>query len=96
VGAESLWSKSQKNAVFSLQRYGNTKDEKDYQAFLEYLKVPEGDHQARLELLKAKPDLAVVRDGFLKGHVQPNDIEPIIELLRGFYWISYLAKAIDT
>src|SRR4051812_38023410 len=52
VGAESLWSKAQKDAVFSLQRFGITKDPKDYETFLAFLKVPEGDHQSRMELLK--------------------------------------------
>lgn len=37
VGGESLWSKAQKNAVYSLQRFSITKDERDYEAFLKYL-----------------------------------------------------------
>src|ERR1700693_2034265 len=75
VGGESLWSKAQKNAVFSLQRFGLTKNEKDYEAFLEALKVNEGDHQARLELFKEKPDATLLREGFLQGHIHPDDIE---------------------
>src|ERR1700733_13518959 len=55
VGAESLWSKAQKNAVFSLQRFGLTKSEKDFEAYLDYLKIPEGDHKSRMELLKKDP-----------------------------------------
>jgi len=94
VGGEGLWSKSQKNAAISLQRYGNTKDEADFQAFLTAMQVPEGDHMARLELFKASPDLSVVREGFLRGRIDPADIEPMIDLLRRFHSVSYLARAI--
>jgi len=40
VGAEGLWSKAQKDAAYSLQKYGRSHDEqdyKDYQGFLKYL-----------------------------------------------------------
>jgi two-component system, sensor histidine kinase len=95
VGGESTWSKAQKNAVFSLQRFGITREERDFQEFLNYLKIPEGDHIARIELQKADPDLAIVRQGFLEGRIHPEDIDPVIELLRKFYWVSYLAQAIE-
>src|ERR1700691_1538310 len=71
VGAEGLWSKAQKNAVFSLLRYGITKNEKDFKSYLTYLQIPEGDHKARLELKKKNPDLSIIRKGFLAGHVHP-------------------------
>ena len=95
VGGEGLWSKSQKNAAISLQRYGNTRDEADFQAFLTSMQVPEGDHMARLELFKPSPDLAVVREGLLRGHIEPADIDPMIDLLRRFHAVTYLARAID-
>src|SRR5436309_2924655 len=85
VGAESLWSKAQKNAVFSLQRFGLTRNEEDYQAFLKFLKVNEGDHRARMELQNANPDMAKVRQGFREGHVHSEDIDPIVDLIRRFY-----------
>jgi len=95
VGGEGLWSKSQKNAEVRLQKYWHTRDEADFAAFLEDLKIPEGDHQARLELLNPSPNLAVVRQGFLQGRIDPGDIDGMISLLRRFYWISYLSRAID-
>jgi signal transduction histidine kinase len=94
VGGEGTWSKSQKDAAFSLQRYVASGDEKDYQTFLNFLSVPEGDHRARLELLKADPDLGRVRQGFLDGKIHPDDIDPMVELLRRFHSISYLNRAI--
>ena len=95
VGAESLWSKAQKDAVYSLQQYGYTQNEKHFQEFLKYLSVPEGDHLARLELLKPRADEAIVAQGFLQGHVHPEDIPPVINLLRRFYWVHYLNRALQ-
>jgi signal transduction histidine kinase len=94
VGGEGLWSKSQKNAAISLQRYGRTRDEADFRSFLGYVQVPEGDHAARLELFKPSPALSIVREGFLRGRVDPDDIYPMIDLLRRFYWTHYLSQAI--
>jgi len=94
VGGESLWSKAQKDAVFSLQRYAATKDEKDYQAFLKYLEVSAGDRQARLELLKPNPNLEIVRQGFLKGKIHPDDIDPMVDLLLRFYWVDHIDRAL--
>ena len=49
VGAEGLWSKAQKDAAYRLQKYGRTRDEKDYREYLYYLAVPLGDRKTRLE-----------------------------------------------
>lgn len=89
------WSKAQKNAVFALQRYGISHNEKDFQEFESFLKIPEGDHRARTELMKVHANPEIIRAGFLQGRVHPADIEPMVDLLRRFYWISYLAHAIE-
>ncbi len=94
VGAEGLWSKAQKNAVLSLQKYGTGKDDKDYLAYLNFLKVNLGDRKTRLELLKPSPDLAIAREGFLEGGIHPDDIDGAIKLVRRFHNISYIAHAI--
>lgn len=94
VGGEGLWSKSQKNAAISLQRYGRTKDPADFASFVAEMQVPEGDHQARIELFKPAPNLSIVRDGFLRGRIDPGDIDPMIDLLKRFHWTSYLSRAI--
>jgi len=94
VEGEGTWSKAQKNAVFELQRYAITHQEADYQAFLDEFKVPQGDHVARVELMKPHPDMEKVRQGFIQGHIHPDDSGPVIRLLRRFYWVSYLDHAI--
>ena len=73
VGGESLWAKAQKDSVFSLQRYGRTRDESDFQNFLNHLKVPEGDHLARVELDKPNPDYQTIVSGFLNGKIHEED-----------------------
>ena len=95
VGGESMWSKGQKDAVFSLQRYRITRREKDYEDFISYLEIPAGDHIARIELLKPHFDEQVVTAGFVQGHIKAEDVPAVIELLRRFYWTSYLSKAIQ-
>ncbi len=96
VGGEGLWSKAQKDAVYYLQKYSKSYDEHDYNTYLHFLKVPLGDRKARLELSKAEPDLAVARQGFLEGRLHPDDIDGAIKLVRRFYWVSYLNKALTT
>src|SRR3954471_12575515 len=50
VGGESLWSKAQKNAVYSLHRYATTGNPKYYSDFQTALAIPHGDHEARVAL----------------------------------------------
>ncbi len=95
VGAEGLWSKSQKDAVNSLQRYyqnHNAEDEKD---FYNYMKVPLGYHKTLLELVKTDPDLAVARYGLLEGRSHPDDIDGMLKLFIRFENISYIHESIN-
>jgi signal transduction histidine kinase len=94
VGGEGLWSKSQKDAISFLIQYGVTRDEKNYQHYLEHLKIPDGDHQARLALSQKIPDLERARAGFLQGQIHPDDIEPMLKLLTRFSSISYVSRAV--
>lgn len=95
VGGESIWSKSQKNAVISLLHYGVTKDEKDFIDFQKYLQVPDGDRLARLEFEKKSPNESVIQHGFLLGNIQHDDIKPMIKLMYRFQETSFLVKAIS-
>ncbi|HTA83952.1 MAG TPA: ATP-binding protein [Bacteroidia bacterium] len=94
VEAEGLWSKAQKDAVYSLTKYGYTHNDKDYQQYLKLLAVPMGDRKARLELLKPDRNLNIVRQGFTEGRINPDDIDGCIKLLTRFHNISYINNAI--
>ena len=52
---ESLWSKAQKEAVYSLFRYAQSHAEADYATYRAEIAVPMGDHRARLELERPDP-----------------------------------------
>ena len=95
VGAEGLYSKAQKDGIYTLTRYSLTHDEEDYNRYLEFMSVPLGDHKTRLELEKQNPDYAVARQGFLEGRIHSDDIDGMISLLRRFHNITYIKRAIS-
>lgn len=95
VGGEGLWSKGQKDAIYALTRYTLYANEADYGAYLTALAVNQGDRQARIELEKPAPDLAIARDGFLQGRNHPDDIDGMVFLFRHFRNLPDISKAID-
>ncbi len=95
VGGESLWTKGQKIAVTHLRDYIESGDERHYQHFSAALAIPLGDRIARLELERPQPDLERVREGFIQGGNDPDDIAGMIRLYRNFRGISFMAEAID-
>ncbi len=95
VGGESLWSKGQKDAYFHLDRYAREFDESDYRKFQQAIAVCLGDHMAREELQKPRPDLGVARRGFLDGGNDPADVPGMIWLFRYFHNVDGVATAID-
>src|ERR1700733_11276386 len=94
VNGEGLWSKAQKDAVYSLFIYSHSHTEKYYHSFREYLKVPLGDNKTRLELQKPHPDMRIAREGFIEGRNHPEDVDGMLNLIIRFHNISYLNKAI--
>jgi len=94
ITGESLWTKGQKNAVYHLARYARAQDPQDYLKFAEAIRVPLGDRQARLELLKPDYDYARVKQGFIQGGNNPQDIPYLTFLVRGFRGLSYLEEAL--
>lgn len=95
VGGEGLWSKGQKAAIINLTKYANSHEESDYLEFLKHTQVQLGDRQARLEMNKPNPDMAVVKEGFIKGGNHPNDVGDLYFLYRQFKGISYMKSAVQ-
>lgn len=95
VAGEGSWSKAQKNAALNLRSYIVTREQKDFDSFVAYLKVPEGDRRARQELMKPDPDMAVVREGFLAGNIAPEDIDGMVLFIRRFSQVSFVKRAMD-
>ncbi len=94
VAGEGLWSKAEKRAVLSLNKYAASHAEADYQQYLAEISVPIGDKQARLELQKASPDMDIVRLGLLQGRNSPEDVGSMSRLFRQFGQFGYMARAI--
>lgn len=94
VEGEGLWSKAQKEGTLHLVAYAESGNESLYEAFWTDIDVNLGDRQAREELNKARPDMDVIRDGFIRGKLDPGDIDDIVWLYRNFGTEPHLAKAI--
>ena len=95
VEGESLWSKNQKEAVFHLLRFAETRSETDFENYRKAINVPLGFRKARLELEKPNPDYAAVRSGFLEGGTHPDDIPGVISLYQRFHKVSYMKSVLD-
>jgi len=96
VGAESLWSKAQKESVAALNRYALTQADADFERFQAAIAVPMGNRVAREELDKSEPNYAIARQGFLDGRNNPDDIDGMITLFRRYRHVSFIELAIGT
>jgi len=93
VGAESLYSKGQKDAVHHLRRYAATRDDADWARFERALAVPLGDRRARRALDRSPADLAAARAGLLAGGNAAADIDAMIGLYLRWRWLPNMADA---
>ncbi len=94
VGGEGSWSKGQKDAVLWLRRYAWSHDAADYQAYLDSVAVPLGDHMALLALAQDPPDPATAVQGFVQGRNHPDDAKSMVWLFRWFRHLPYMADAV--
>ncbi|NML21573.1 HAMP domain-containing protein [Pseudoflavitalea sp. G-6-1-2] len=96
VNGEALWSKSQKDAMYTLINYARTKDETEFAKFKQFLRVPLGDHAALVELGKPKDErnFETIKRGFIEGRNHPDDVQGMVNLFSRFYWNYYIDKAI--
>jgi diguanylate cyclase (GGDEF)-like protein len=94
VGGESRWSKAQKDAVFHLQSYAVTRSPDDLRRFRENIAVTLGDHAARIEMNKPHPDIQRVRQGFIGGGNNVDDVDGMFDLYRRFAWVNFMQRAI--
>lgn len=94
VNDEARWSKAQKDATYSLEQYAVTRDERNYRAFLEFLKIPQGDRQARLELDKPNPDWNLVHEGLVEGGNSPKDVELTTAVFIRFRNVKAVAEVL--
>ena len=63
VAGESLWSKGQKDAIYYLNLYADSRDEGTFLKYQNAIAVPQGGHELRIALDRPNPDLAAARLG---------------------------------
>ena len=95
VGGESLWSKGQKDAIYYLNLYANSRDEINYLKYQQAIAIPQGGHELRVALDQPVPDIPRATAGILQGGNDPDDAASIIWLYLNFRHFSYLERAID-
>ncbi|UZE25346.1 EAL domain-containing protein [Pseudomonas sp. B21-056] len=95
VAGESLWSKGQKDAIYYLNLYTDSRDEAIFRKYQQAIAVPEGGHDLRVALDRQPPDLEAARAGILQGGNHPDDVSSLIWLYLNFRHFSYLEEAID-
>ena len=78
VAAESLYSKSQKDAVLHLLQYAASGEEREYAAYRQNMTIPLAGRLARTELAKPKPNLALARRGMLSAGNGEVDVDDMI------------------
>ncbi|KPK35574.1 MAG: hypothetical protein AMJ66_00865 [Betaproteobacteria bacterium SG8_40] len=91
---ESLWSKGQKTAVFSLLRYAETHDEADYRRYEKAIAVPLGDQIARIEYIKDDPDHSLIWKGLIQGRTHPDEIPGNIKLTLRFKRLPFFKRVL--
>lgn len=72
VAGESLWSKSQKDAIYYLNLYADSRDESIFGKYQQAMAVPEGGHELRVALDSEPPDREAARRGIIKGAITPT------------------------
>jgi diguanylate cyclase (GGDEF)-like protein len=95
VGGESLWSKAQKDAVFHLQKYAATGSSAEFEQYRAAIAIPLGDHAARLAMDDPRGDPAIIREGFRRGGIHPDDIDGLVLLYHRFKSTSFMSRAIN-
>lgn len=94
VAGESLWSKAQRDAVYSLTLYAQTDDLAYFKRYQQALTIPLSDHEARTELDKQDYDDAKAYDSLLRGGNHPDDVPGLILLYRCCAKYSDFAHAV--
>ncbi len=95
VAGEGLWSKAQRDAVYSLMLYAQTRDPRYYERYQQALSIPLSDHRARLEMDKPDFDYTKAYAGLLGGDNHPDDIPGMIRLYRCCAEYSYFKRAMS-
>ena len=94
VGGEGLWSKGQKDAVYALNRYLDSRDPADFHRFEQAISIPLGDRRARLAMEQDADNYTLIEQGFVQGGIAAADVPALVFLFRHFRDFAYFSDAI--
>ncbi|MEO5509197.1 MAG: response regulator [Longimicrobiales bacterium] len=86
VGAESSWSKAQKQASACLHQYATSKTEEEYECYVRHSGIMMAGRRARTELQRVRPDVDTARAYFVKADVDVDDAGAMVAVFRKFGW----------
>jgi len=94
VAGESRWSKSQRDAVISLELYARTRNPEHLMKFNQAMTVPLGFRMARMTLLEPDHDKKIVVQSLLQAGTPIEDIPGVIRLFECCSRYGYFQSAI--
>ncbi len=95
IGAESLWTKAQKEATSLLSLYVLEQQPELYGQFEDRLEFHRGLRRSRETLVSDAPDQNLAIRGFQNANIHSDDIELILWLARFRTQISYIERAYE-
>lgn len=88
------WVKEQKEATLQLLLYSRYGHAENWERYQNAIRVPMAFRRFREEMLKKKPDMAVVRASALEGRVHSEDIDQGVRFFRRFHNVEVFERAI--
>jgi len=95
IGAESVWSKGEKDATFFLHLYAESGDEVLYQRHVDAMEKLQHLRKARDILDLPKTDMRTAQDELVLGGFARSDVVSAAWVYRIFRHVSYLQEAMD-
>lgn len=94
IAGESTYSKNQKEGVRHLMTYLIYEDILEYELFLQHISVPAGAGDGFRGLIKSSSD-SLIKGAMSRGPTNPENVENIIWLYKGFGHYSFMKDAVD-
>ena len=92
--AESNWSKSCREALVALERFLETRDERQWERFQTALAVPLAVRRARLEMEKPEGNHDEAVRGLLEGKSHHAEVEGMVSVFDRFRSVEHFDRAI--
>lgn len=95
LGALSIWSRAQVEAVRFSDLYAQTGDEAFLKQAQKWYRIPIGDMNGRLALERDPISIELAREGFLQAMNHPDDVSTMILMFRAMKNAPYMRDAVS-